>query len=82
MAISLNREFKGLTLQDAYHRIASVDVTKSEMTFSVSVGVNEESEQLFAKCYHCNYDIEGNNPIKQAYEHLKSLEEYAGSKDC
>jgi hypothetical protein len=30
----------------------------------------------------CPYDIEGDNPIKQAYEHLKTLPEFEGAIDC
>jgi hypothetical protein len=29
-----------------------------------------------------NYDINGENPIKQVYIYLKSLPEFAGAVDC
>ena len=32
--------------------------------------------------YSCAYDITGENPIKQAYLHLKSLPEFADAVDC
>jgi hypothetical protein len=32
--------------------------------------------------YTCAYDLTGANPIAQAYEHLKTLEDFAGAVDC
>jgi len=29
-----------------------------------------------------NYDLDGENPIKQAYIHLKTLPEFADAVDC
>jgi hypothetical protein len=28
------------------------------------------------------YDIDGENPVRQAYLHLKTLPEFAGATDC
>jgi hypothetical protein len=30
----------------------------------------------------CTYDINGENPIKQAYVYLKTTSEFANAKDC
>jgi hypothetical protein len=32
--------------------------------------------------YVSAYDIDGDNPIAQAYLHLKTLPEFAGATDC
>ena len=34
------------------------------------------------KTYSCAYDINGENPIKQAYLYLKTLPEFASATDC
>jgi len=32
--------------------------------------------------HDCAYDINGKNPIAQAYDHAKTLPEFAGAVDC
>jgi hypothetical protein len=32
--------------------------------------------------YSCAYDLDGANPIRQAYLHLKTLPEFANATDC
>jgi hypothetical protein len=32
--------------------------------------------------YSCTYDINGENPVRQAYLHLKTLPEFANATDC
>jgi len=83
MAISKNFETQhGITIQNAYVRVESINATKQQMTFSVSFYANKEKPFFEAKVFSCAYEILGENPIKQAYEHLKTLPEFAGAIDC
>jgi hypothetical protein len=42
----------------------------------------EDAEPLERRGYYFNLDMNGENPIKQAYEHLKTLPEFADAVDC
>ena len=73
----------GLTVADAYHRVESVQLpSKNEMQFVVR-SYADQSKPFFAeKSFGCAYDLIGANPIAQAYNHLKTLPEFAGATDC
>jgi len=81
MAIAKDRNFKGISIQNAYHRVSDVSLNKTEMLFSVGVHAIKDSECLEVLSFTCAYSLVGENPIKQAYEHLKTLPEFDGSED-
>ena len=68
---------------NAYHRVeAAILSTKTELSFHVRSYKNKDAAVAFCDAsYRCAYDIAGNNPIKQAYEHLKTLPEFSGATD-
>lgn len=73
----------GFEAQNAYHRVEGLSLLgKQNITFRVSSYKDESSDSFGEKCYLCSYDINGENPIKQAYLHLKTLLEFAGAVDC
>jgi hypothetical protein len=82
MALAKTTDFKGITLNNAYHRVWGVSLTKNLISFGVSVSVSANTEMIDSKSHSCAYDLEGANPIKQAYEHLKTLPEFEGATDC
>lgn len=73
----------GVEVVDAYHRVESVIVnSKNVISFAVR-SYNDPSLPFFQETqYSCAYVLEGKNPIAQAYEHLKTLPEFAGAVDC
>jgi hypothetical protein len=73
----------GIEVDDAYHRVERVTlVNKTSITFAVNAYKDSEIEAyITSKFYSCDYDISGNNPIAQAYMHLKTLPEFAEAKD-
>jgi hypothetical protein len=74
---------QGFTANNAYHRVEGAQVGKDAMTFQVRSYKDNSGLPHFAdKFYACTYDLDGLNPIKQAYEHLKTLPEFAGAIDC
>lgn len=82
MAIKINATHKGINVNGAYCKISNVDLTKSVMDFKLEKRATESSEAFSVSEFTCPYDITGENPIKQAYEHLKKLPEFADAQDC
>lgn len=74
----------GIEIKDAYHRVENVSlIAKDKMTFQVRARVSSEQQTIFDEAaFRCRYDIGGDNPIAQAYAHLKTLPEYADAVDC
>lgn len=81
MALLKTITHKGITIQNAYHKVTGAQITKVNMSFDCTVSASSGSEALAKETYFCDYDIAGENPIKQAYQHLKTLPEFSGSED-
>jgi hypothetical protein len=74
---------QGFEAENAYHRVEGLSLlNKENITFRVSSYKDQSSNSFEEKSYLCSYDINGENPIKQAYLHLKILPEFAGAVDC
>lgn len=75
---------QGFNADNAYHRVDNVSLLNKNMlnfmVLSYASASNNISFQTDA--YTCDYDLLGNNPIKQAYEYLKTLPEFSGATDC
>jgi hypothetical protein len=85
MALSIDVTLaSGLTAPDSYVRVTGVHlVTKTQASASLSFFASPTSslayqtaEQSFA------YALDGPNPIKQAYQFLKTLPEFSDAIDC
>lgn len=75
---------QGFEAIDAYHRVNGVSLfEKNKIRFSTQSYKNKDTSVAFAiEQHNCFYDLTGNNPIKQAYLHLKTLPEFADAIDC
>jgi len=88
MALLLSSETCfGFSAENAYCRVESLSWSKSgSFTFSAKTYLNQEASvsamPLLAQSFSCNYSLDGENPIQQAYEHLKTLPEFADAIDC
>ena len=69
-------------LPDSYIKIVSAHVTKNEIQACINVFTEKEGKNLFTELYVSPHDLDGPNPIKQAYLHLKTLPEFADAVDC
>ena len=69
-------------LTDVYIKVASIYATKSEVHANVSVFSEANGTLLFTAHYVFPMNLEGYNPIKQSYEYLKTLPEFANSIYC
>jgi hypothetical protein len=74
---------QGIEIKDAYFRVVSVRLnSKSGMEYVVAYSKDNESPAVDSTSYDCAYSLTGANPIKQAYEHLKTLPAFDGATDC
>lgn len=73
----------GVTIPDAYHRVNKVSILNKTIAW-VDVGIYVDPLGTSARTdrYQFDYNINGENPVKQAYAHLKTLPEFAGATDC
>jgi len=72
----------GIDVNDAYHRVESVQLReKTQLMFAVRSYADPSKQAIDEKIVSCAYNLNGDNPIKQAYEHLKTLPEFAGAAD-
>jgi hypothetical protein len=73
----------GIDIQNGYWRISHVElIDKFNMIFEVRGYANPDKHCLANISYSCQYDITSENPIRQAYLHLKTLPEFATATDC
>lgn len=74
----------GFEAVNAYHRVSGVSlIAKNKISFTVkSLKSSDALAEFASELYSCPYDLNGANPMTQAYAHLKTLPEFAGAKDC
>lgn len=72
----------GFDVQNAYIRVEGVRVEKNKMQFQIRTSADGVKPHFSDVGRECVYILDGENPIKQAYEHLKTLPEFAGATDC
>lgn len=75
---------QGFDAVDAYHRVEGVRLSsKTSMSFQVRSYKDDSGLPAFADAAHeAAYDLNGDNPIAQAYKHIKTLPEFSDAKDC
>jgi hypothetical protein len=75
---------QGFEAREAYHRVENVTLaSKNSMSFVVRSYKQQAGVPAFAESYHTSvYDIEGANPIAQAYVAAKELDQFSNAKDC
>lgn len=68
---------------DVYWKVMTVTASKSRARASV-VGLSGEGNavEVATKTFEFDVSLDGDNFIKQSYQHLKILPEFAGSVDC
>jgi hypothetical protein len=73
----------GVDVLNAYQRVEQLRFnTKSQIAFHLRSYANESFPFIQETVYTCLFDLNGPNPIKQAYLHLKTLPEFADAVDC
>jgi len=75
---------QGFDVANGYFRVEDVAIkNKTALRFKLN-SYKDKNEVVCISCmeYSSPYDINGNNPIAQAYMYLKTLPEFAGATDC
>ena len=74
----------GFSVENAYSRVEAVSlIDKDKISFHVRSYNSPQNGLYFdEQMLNCFYDINGINPIAQAYKYLKTLPEFANSVDC
>lgn len=73
----------GFQAVNAYHRVEVVTLTgKDKISFHVRSYTAEDKPFFAEQIVTAPHELDETNPIKQAYEYLKTLPEYAGATDC
>lgn len=67
---------------DCYIRVSAVNASKSEAQASVAYLEGADGRLYFSETHDFQIDMQGGNPMQQAYEHLKTLPAFAGATDC
>ena len=73
----------GITVENAYNRVVNVSlIGKDRLRFSLTAHVDAEKIAFSSQEFDAPYDMNGANPLYQAYAHLKTLPEFVGATDC
>ena len=74
---------QGFEVLNAYHRVEGLHlIDKKTIAFRFHVYKDLSFNSFNEKAFSCSYDINGENPIKQAYLHIKTLPEFTDAVDC
>jgi hypothetical protein len=82
MALSMTFQHRDLSVTNAYCRVSVASVSKTAISFLLARSATAESDPLVVTEYSAPYELMGENPIRQAYLHLKTLPEFANAVDC
>jgi hypothetical protein len=84
MAIKLTlKTNSGIEVVDAYHRVSSVKILgKKTISFVLTSHKDANQVHFQESAFEAAYDLEGKNPIAQAYLFLKTLPAFTDATDC
>jgi hypothetical protein len=74
----------GFNAQNAYHRVEGLHIkNNTTIAYQVRSYMDNSGVPAFADySYESAYDMNGLNPINQAYIYLKTLQNFADATDC
>jgi hypothetical protein len=79
---TLNVCDKEVIFENAYCKVNKQEGTKNIVYFDVTFLTQKDGQKIGSEIYQFTPDLSGANFIAQAYEHLKTLPEFAGAEDC
>lgn len=84
MALTMDLQFKGIAVPSAYITVVMpvIGIDKETMSFGVNYCASQAEEAFHSYQVGSPYDLEGPNPLEQAYMYLKGLSEFEASTDC
>lgn len=69
------------TITNAYLRVEKANVSKTKAKYTLSIYRSNGGLRVHNMYGDCDYDLTGDNPIKQVYLHLKTLPLHAEAQD-
>ena len=72
----------GISISNAYIRVENVTVDKLQMTWKLAYYVEPGKPAFQSDMRSGDYNIQGNNPIAQAYISMKTMPEFSDAIDC
>ena len=87
MALQKTFEHSLGTVENAYHKIQKIEVSKrggiviEVDTYASEAEASDRNNLLHAEGYPVPYELSNDNALSQGYQILKSLPEYAGATD-
>lgn len=69
-------------IPNAYIKIESTNCSKQNSSYFVAIKKSNDGMIVNKLMNEFSYDLNGENAIKQAYLHLKSLPEFVDATDC
>ena len=83
MALIVNKKLKnGIMVDSAYARVEHISSNKNILGIQVKFYTSIENEAIETISYQTDLKIDDSNYFVQAYEYLKTLEEFKDSEDC
>jgi len=72
----------GFTAIDALHRVEHLSIAgRDKISFHLRSYTAFDKPFFAENIYEADYDLYGENPVKQAYLYVKTLPEYEGAED-
>ena len=82
MALQKTVTHKGVEIKDCFIRVFQFNGNKTTLEFGVGYHSSIENEMFFSESYAFNgFVLDSTNPVKQAYEYLKTLSQFEGAAD-
>lgn len=74
----------GFVAADAYHKVERIThVEKDSIDFHLNSYKSKGDSNYFGnRILRCAYDMDGVNPWKQAYAHVRTLDDFRDAADC
>ena len=73
---------ESITFNNAYVKVVQASITKETCAATYKILKQVNGQELTHNTVCFSFDLEGPNPIKQAYLHLKTLPEFSNATDC
>ena len=74
---------QGFQALNAYHRVEAISlIGKEQISFHVRSYTTKDKPFFVEQVMVAPYQLDGENPIKQAYANLKTLPEFSDAVDC
>ena len=78
----VNFHGKDLVFQNCYFKVSHLAGSKSSLTASVDAMSSKDGSTISRTEFRFTPSMGASNFIAQAYEHLKTLPDFAGATDC